>query len=162
MHTISEFGLNTIKKFEGLRLNAYQCPAGVYTIGYGSTRFPDGSCVSMFDKLHDEVEATELLKSTVQAYEQCINDALPNLNQNQFDALVSFTYNIGTGAFLSSTLLKLAKVNAQDSGIRNEFMRWNRAAGRILPGLQARRSEEAKLYFSLNNVQRNADFASLY
>ena len=151
MHTISEFGLNTIKIFEGLRLDAYQCPAGVYTIGYGSTRFPDGSCVRMYDKLHDDAEATDLLKYTVQAYEQCINDALPNLNQNQFDALVSFTYNIGIGAFLASTLLKLAKVNAQDPGIRNEFLRWNIAGGKILAGLQARRSEEARLYFSLNN-----------
>jgi lysozyme len=151
MHTISEFGLNTIKKFEGLRLEAYQCPAGVYTIGYGSTRFPDGSCVCMYDKLHAEAEATELLKYTVQAYEQCINDALPNLNQNQFDALVSFTYNIGIGAFLASTLLKLAKVNAQDPRIRNEFLRWNIAGGKILAGLQTRRSEEARLYFSLNN-----------
>ena len=151
MHTISEFGLNTIKKFEGLRLEAYQCPAGVYTIGYGSTRFPDGSCVRMYDKLHDDDEATDLLKYTVQAYEQCINDALPNLNQNQFDALVSFTYNIGIGAFLASTLMKLAKVNAQDPGIRNEFLRWNIAGGKILAGLQARRSEEARLYFSLNN-----------
>ena len=151
MHTISEFGLNTIKKFEGLRLEAYQCPAGVPTIGYGSTRFPDGARVSIYDKLHAEAEATELLKYTVQAYEQCINDALPNLNQNQFDALVSFTYNIGIGAFLASTLLKLAKVNAQDPGIRNEFLRWNIAGGKILAGLQARRSEEARLYFSLNN-----------
>jgi lysozyme len=151
MHTISEFGLNTIKKFEGLRLEAYQCPAGVYTIGYGSTRFPDGARVSIYDKLYTEAEAAELLKYTVLAYERCINDALPNLNQNQFDALVSFAYNIGTGAFLASTLLKLAKVNAQDPGIRNEFMRWNIAGGKILAGLQAKRSEEARLYFSLNN-----------
>lgn len=152
MHTISEFGLNTIKKFEGLRLEAYQCPAGVYTIGYGSTRFPDGSRVSIYDKLHAETEAAKLLKYTVQAYEQCINDALPNLNQNQFDALVSFTYNIGIGAFMASTLLKLAKVNARDPGIRNEFMRWNIAGGRVLAGLQTRRSEEARLYFSFNNA----------
>jgi lysozyme len=75
----------------------------------------------------------------------------PNLNQNQFDALVSFTHNIGIGAFLASTLLKLAKVNAQDPGIRNEFLRWNVAGGKILAGLQTRRSEEARLYFSLNN-----------
>lgn len=148
MRNITEFGLHTIKKFEGLRLNAYQCPAGVYTIGYGSTKFPDGSCVCMYDKLHTEVEATELLKYTVLAYERCINDALPNLNQNQFDALVSFIYNIGIGAFMGSTLLKLAKVNAQDPGIRNEIMRWNIAGGKILAGLQTRRSEEARLYFS--------------
>ena len=148
MRTISEFGLHIIKKFEGLRLEAYQCPAGVYTIGYGSTRFPDGSCVCMYDKLYTKAEAVELLKYTVLAYERCINDALPNLNQNQFDALVSFAYNIGIGAFLASTLLKLAKVNAQDPGIRNEFMRWNIAGGRVLAGLQTRRSEEARLYFS--------------
>ena len=148
MRTISEFGLILIKKFEGLRLNAYPCPAGVPTIGYGSTRFPDGTRVTIYDKLHSEVEATELLRCTLHEYELCINDILPNLRQEQFDALVSFTYNIGLTAFCSSTLLKLAKENSLDPNIFKEFQRWNLTSGKILPGLQARRMEEARHYFS--------------
>lgn len=149
MRSTSAQGLAIIKKHEGLRLSSYLCPAGVPTIGYGSTRHPDGRKVLLGEKLNSEKEATQLLLATLQTYEAAINRHLPNLNQCQFDALVSFTYNVGTGAFIKSTLLKKAKVNPADPSILDEFQKWVRGGGKVLPGLVTRRREEANLYFSL-------------
>ena len=149
MRSTSAQGLAIIKKHEGLRLSSYLCPAGVPTIGYGSTRYPDGRKVILGEKLSSEKEATQLLLATLQSFEAAVNRHLPNLNQCQFDALVSFTYNVGTGAFIKSTLLKKAKVNPADPSILDEFQKWVRGGGRVLPGLVTRRREEANLYFSL-------------
>jgi lysozyme len=149
MRSTSKLGLDIIKKHEGLRLNAYLCPASVVTIGYGNTRYPDGSKVKMGDKLDNEQEATSLLLAAMKSYEDAVNRHLPNINQCQFDALVSFCYNVGTGAFIKSTLLKKAKANAADPSIVDEFNKWVRGGGKVLPGLVTRRREEAKLYFSL-------------
>ena len=152
MRSTSAQGLAIIKKHEGLRLSAYLCPAGVPTIGYGSTRYPNGKKVLLGEKLSNESEATSLLLATLEPFEAAVNKHLPNLNQCQFDALVSFTYNVGTGAFIKSTLLKKAKVNPADPSILDEFQKWVRGGGRVLPGLVTRRKEEAKLYFSLCNI----------
>lgn len=149
MRSTSANGLAIIKKHEGLRLSSYLCPAGVPTIGYGSTRYPDGRKVILGEKLSSEKEATQLLLATLQSFEAAVNRHLPNLNQCQFDALVSFTYNVGTGAFIKSTLLKKAKVNPADPSILDEFQKWVRGGGKVLPGLVTRRREEANLYFSL-------------
>jgi lysozyme len=149
MRSTSAIGLNLIKKFEGLRLSSYLCAAGVATIGYGSTRYPNGKKVILGEKLSGEKEATQLLLSTLDPYEAAVNKHLPNINQCQFDALVSFAYNVGTGAFIKSTLLKKAKVNNADPSILDEFLRWNKAAGKKIDGLTNRRREEANLYFSL-------------
>lgn len=151
MRSTSSLGLNLIKKYEGLRLSAYLCPASVVTIGYGSTRYPNGKKVILGEKLSGEKEATQLLLSTLDPYEAAVNKHLPNINQCQFDALVSFCYNVGTGAFIKSTLLKKAKVNNADPSILDEFLRWNKAAGKVMNGLTNRRREEANLYFSLCN-----------
>ena len=149
MRSTSAQGLAIIKKHEGLRLSSYLCPAGVPTIGYGNTRHPDGRKVVLGEKLSSEKEATQLLLASLESFEAAVNRHLPNLNQCQFDALVSFTYNVGTGAFIKSTLLKKAKVNAADPSIVDEFQKWVRGGGKVLPGLVTRRREEANLYFSL-------------
>ena len=152
MRSISAAGLEFIKKFEGLRLSAYHCPAGIVTIGYGSTRYPDGRLVMISDELNSEEEATQLLLSTISIYENAVNENLSNVNQNQFDALVSFTYNVGVQAFSESTLLEKAKINVNDLSIYDEFKRWNKASGMVLAGLTKRRMEEANLYSLIPNV----------
>jgi lysozyme len=149
MRSTSLLGLNLIKKYEGLRLSSYLCPAGVPTIGYGSTRHPNGKKVLLGEKLNNEKEATQLLLATLSPYEDAVNKHLPNINQCQFDALVCFAYNVGTGALIKSTLLKKAKANNADPSILDEFLRWNKAGGKVLAGLTNRRREEANLYFSL-------------
>jgi lysozyme len=148
MRSTSINGLKIIKAYEGLRLSAYLCPAKVVTIGYGSTRYPDGRKVLMGEKLVNEAMATQLLLATLEPFESVVNKSLPNLNQYQFDALVSLCYNIGGSAFGRSTLVRKAKVNANDPSIADEFMRWNKAGGKVLQGLTTRRAAEAKLYFT--------------
>ena len=147
MRSTSAAGLALIKKYEGLKIKAYLCPAKVATIGYGSTRYPNGKRVEINDKLTNEAEATQLLLSTLNAFETAVNKNLPNINQCQFDALVSLCYNIGGASFAKSTLVRKAKVNPNDPSILDEFMRWNKAGGKVLAGLTTRRAEEAKLYF---------------
>jgi lysozyme len=147
MRSTSAAGLALIKKYEGLKIKAYLCPAKVATIGYGSTRYPNGKRVEINDKLTNEAEATQLLLSTLNAFETVVNKNLPNVNQCQFDALVSLCYNIGGASLAKSTLVRKAKVNANDPSILDEFMRWNKAGGKPLAGLTTRRAEEAKLYF---------------
>jgi lysozyme len=104
------------------------------------------------EKLTGEKEATQLLLSTLDPFEAAVNKHLPNLNQCQFDALVCFAYNVGTGALVKSTLMRKAKANAADPSILDEFLRWNKAGGKVLSGLTNRRREEANLYFSLCNI----------
>ena len=135
-------GIALIKEFEGLRLKAYQCPGGVWTIGYGHTAgVKPGMLIS-------KAQAEEYLKADLIAFERYLNGLGLALNQNQFDALVSFIYNVGTGNFSSSTLLRKIRVNPQDNSIMDEFLRWVYSKGRVLPGLQRRRLAEMKLYFS--------------
>ena len=135
-------GIALIKEFEGLRLKAYKCPGGVWTIGYGHTAgVKPGMVIS-------EAQAEEYLKADLIAFERYLNGLGLALNQNQFDALVSFIYNVGTGNFSSSTLLRKIRVNPQANSIMDEFLRWVYSKGRVLPGLQRRRLDEMKLYFS--------------
>lgn len=138
----SQRGINLIKEHEGLRLEAYRCPAGIYTIGYGHT-----AGVRRGDVI-DERRAEYLLTEDLKKFEAVVNQECPGINQNQFDALVSFTFNVGTSNFLKSTLLKCVKANPQNVNIRYEFSRWNKANGTVLSGLIRRRRAEADLYFS--------------
>ena len=135
-------GIALIKEFEGLRLKAYQCPGGVWTIGYGHTAdVKPGIVIS-------KAQAEEYLKADLIAFERYLNGLGLALNQNQFDALVSFIYNVGTGNFSNSTLLRKVRANPQENSIMDEFLRWVYSKGRVLPGLQRRRLAEMKLYFS--------------
>lgn len=138
----SKNGIDLIARHEGLRLKAYRCPAGILTIGYGHTgNVREGQTIT-------EDYAKYLLASDLSTAENAVNRQNLNINQNQFDALVSFVFNVGSGNFLKSTLLKKIKVNPNDTLIAAEFDRWNKAAGKVLPGLVKRRLDEAKLYFS--------------
>lgn len=144
---ISEKGLNLIKSFEGLMLNPYLCSAGKPTIGWGSTYYPDGKKVTLQDKEITEEKAFEILEYIANKdFGSNINKVVKvPLNQNQFDALVSFAYNIGNANFNWSTLLK--KLNKSDYiGASNEFLRWNYSNGKVLNGLTKRRKSEKELF----------------
>ena len=133
-------GIDMIKHFEGLELNAYQCAAGVWTIGYGHTKgVQKGMVIS-------EETAFEMLVEELGEYEDYINTLVTvELNQNQFDAMVSWVYNLGGGNLKASTLLKV--LNAGDyAGVPAQMMRWNKAGGKVLEGLTRRRQAEADLF----------------
>lgn len=138
----SQRGINQIKQHEGLRLEAYRCPAGVFTIGYGHT-----AGVRRGDVI-DERRAEQLLADDLKRFEAVVNRECPGINQNQFDALVSFTFNLGETNLRKSTLLKCVKANPDGQNIYTEFLRWNKSKGEVLPGLIRRRKAEADLYFS--------------
>jgi len=136
-------GIELIKSFEGLKLNAYICPAGVPTIGYGTTRV-NGQPVQMGSVI-TESQASGYLKSDLQQFESAVNAAVKvPLTQNQFDALVSLCFNIGTAGFEKSTLLRLVNSNPSDPTIQQAFEAWKNAGGK--PILLDRRKREYRLY----------------
>lgn len=146
---INQKGLELIKSHEGLMLKPYLCPAGVPTIGYGATYYPYGERVTMDDKAITEEYAETLLKTMLSRYEEGVDRyVLKGISSNQFSALVSFAYNVGLGALKSSTLLRRVNVNPNNPNIEYQFLRWNKAGGKVLNGLSRRRKEESKLYFS--------------
>jgi lysozyme len=146
---LSQRGLELIKSFEGLKLKPYLCPASIPTLGYGNTYYPDGTKVKLTDPAITQEKAEELLKFLVVAYEKAVDSfCRDDISQSQFDALTSFAYNVGTGNLQKSTLIKKVNANPQDPTIRAEFMKWNKAAGKVLLGLTRRRTAEANLYFS--------------
>ena len=142
----SDMGLSLIKSFEGFSARPYRCPAGIPTIGYGATYYPDGRRVTMQDRPVTEADATAMLRSMLASYEAGVNRYVQvPLTQGQFDALVSFAYNLGLSALKNSTLLRL--VNARDwRGAAAQFGRWNRAGGKVLPGLTRRREAERQMF----------------
>ena len=146
---ISKKGLDLIKKYEGLSISPYLCPAGVPTIGYGATYYPGGRKVKMSDNAITESYAESLLLTMLTRYEDGVDRYVQvEINENQFDALVSFAYNLGLGALKSSTLLKKINSDPCDENISYQFNRWTKAGGRVLMGLVKRRKEESELYFS--------------
>lgn len=146
---LDEKGYQLIAEFEGLRLSPYLCSAGVPTIGYGSTFYPSGKKVTMQDKPITQATALWMLKETANKFAVEVDKlVIPTLKQNQFNAIVSFAFNLGTSALGKSTLLKKVNANPNDPTIRNEFAKWNKAGGRVLDGLTKRRTKEANLYFS--------------
>jgi lysozyme len=146
---LSQNGLTLIKKFEGFRSHPYLCSAGIPTIGYGSTYYENGVRVKLSDSPISEEWAEELLKKNVVHYDVAVNSLTrDDITQNQYDALVSFAYNVGVTNFKNSTLLKRVNANPKDPNITNQFMKWIRAGGRVIKGLILRRREEVQLYFS--------------
>jgi lysozyme len=142
-------GIELIKAFEGFRSKPYKCPAGIPTIGYGATFYPGGKKVTMADAPITEEQGTELLQSMLVNFEKYVDSyCRDDINQNQFDALVSFAYNLGPANLKSSTLLKKVNANPEDETIRVEFMKWVKAGGKTLQGLVKRRTAEADLYFT--------------
>ncbi len=144
---ISKSGIELIKRFEGLRLKAYQDSVGVWTIGYGCTQPVDGKKVGPGMQI-DQATADRLLKCGVVQYEQGVNQLVKvRIIQGQFDALVSFAYNLGLRSLSTSTLLK--KLNAGDKqGAADEFGKWINAGGKRLDGLIARRAAEREMFLS--------------
>lgn len=138
---ISRNGIEFIKKEEGLVLNAYLCPANVWTIGYGHT-----NSVKKGDKITEE-QAEDFLVNDLLYSERIVNKMVKvKLNQNQYDALVSFVFNVGSGNFINSTLLKKLNAGAKSDEICVELRRWVFSKGKKLPVLVARRQRECELY----------------
>ena len=130
--------IQAVKQFEGLRLKAYRCPAGIWTIGYGHTRgVKAGQQIT-------RAQADSLLIGDLLPFVQYVNKLGVCKTQGQFDALVDFAYNLGTAALGSSTLLRLIRINADDASICKEFRRWVYSGGKILAGLKKRREWECK------------------
>lgn len=134
-------GIELIKMSEGLRLETYADSVGILTIGYGHTRTATPGM-----KITEAMAETLLLGDLCQC-EMTLSSLDLKLNQNQFDACVSFIFNLGGGNFKNSTLLKKIKVNPNDPSIADEFLRWDKAGGKVLAGLTVRRQAEASLYF---------------
>ena len=138
-----------IKEFEGFRADPYRCPAGIATIGYGSTRYANGTPVTMDDASISEADAEALVLATLNTeYVAAVNRYVTtDINQNQFDALVDFCYNAVAKNLQTSTLLRL--LNGGDfDGAANEFGKWVHGGGQVLPGLERRREAEKDLFCS--------------
>jgi lysozyme len=142
--------INLIKLFEGYKPKAYLCPAGVVTIGFGSTMYTDGRKIKISDTINEQ-QGNELLMWELKNKSIALHGL--NLKQNQFDSCLSFIYNLGIGAFAKSTLKKKILLNPNDASIKDEFMKWNKArvGGQLieLKGLTRRRIAEAELYFKI-------------
>lgn len=136
----SNKGLQLIRDFEGCVLTAYKCPAGVWTIGYGHTRG-----VKPGDKISRSL-AEDYLLSDVRSVERQLNTLLPELEQQQFDALVSFVFNLGWTKFTSSTLLKRIQAHSGDQAVCEQLLRWVYSGKTPLPGLMRRRVAEANMW----------------
>ncbi len=131
-----------IKSYEGFYSNTYKCPAGVLTIGYGTTRT---ECVNKGTCTNEE--ATQWLKEDINTFAKAIKDKGLTLKQHEFDALVSFAYNCGTGALFESTLWKNVKAGVRtESLIKSYFQAWCYGGGKKLPGLYSRRTKEANMF----------------
>lgn len=137
---ISELAKTKIKEYEGCRLTAYKCPAGILTIGYGHTKgVQSGMSIT-------PEQADFYLNEDISLVEKQIRENMPQLPQCQYDAVVSFVFNLGWPKFSNSTLCRKIKANHNDPSIPAEIKRWVYASGQILPGLVKRRAWEAKRY----------------
>lgn len=155
---ISKAGLNLIKEFEGIRLESYKCPAGIWTLGIGHTSAAGPPKVEPGMRITVQ-EAYDILNRDLDQYEAAVNKYVKvPLTQNQFDALVSFVYNVGVGAFQKSTLLK--KLNAgQYNAVPGELMKWTKAGGKELAGLVRRRRAEAALWRGVDETASVDEYA---
>lgn len=143
--TTSKVGIDLISSFEDTKLKAYDDGVGVWTIGTGTTIYPDGRKVKKGDTCTQD-QAKAYFVHDLKRFEASVNNLVKvPLSQNQFDALVSLAYNIGTDAFAGSTLLK--KLNAKDyQGAADQFPLWNKGGGKVLNGLVRRRTAERALF----------------
>ncbi len=145
---IDKVGIDLITKFEGLKLKPYLCSAKVPTIGFGSTRYENGVKVKLSDPEITKERAIQLFANTLTQYEEAVDDyTTDKVNQNQFNALVSFCYNVGANAFKNSTLLKIVNTNVNSEKIKEQFLKWVKANGKTIQGLVNRRNAESELYY---------------
>ena len=146
---LNQTGYDLIKQFEGLRLKPYRSSANIATIGYGSTYYENGIKEQMSDPPITGARAEVLLKNVADRFAQKVANLLKKpVTQNQFNALVSFAFNVGSGALASSTLLKLVNANPNDANIAKEFLKWNKVNKVPVQGLTNRRIKESALYFT--------------
>jgi lysozyme len=154
--TLSPKGEQLIKGFEALRLKPYYDDANIPTIGWGTTRYEDGKAVTIRDRMITKERADQLFRFEAQAKSYSLAEALHHhnikLNQNQFDSLVSFAYNVGIGGLLTSTLFRLIEIDPGNPEIRGAFLMWVKITvhGKkvVSQGLVSRRKKEADYYFS--------------
>lgn len=139
--------LGLIRHFESLALKAYLCPANVPTIGYGTTIYPNGRKIKLGEVCTAE-QASDYLKHDLAYFEKMVDAyTRDDISQQQFDAMVSFCYNVGAANLKASTLLREINTNPLDTArIKAQFLRWNRGGGQVLKGLTRRRNAEAYLY----------------
>lgn len=143
--SISPSGIDLIRNFESLRLNAYDDGVGVWTIGYGTTKYPNGIRVKKGDTCTLD-QAKAYMQNDLKSFEQTVNNTVKvPLNQNQFDALVSLAYNIGSTAFKNSTLVKRLNEGNYNAAA-NQFNVWVNAGGKRMQGLVNRRAAERTLF----------------
>jgi len=146
---LSDKGYELIKRFEGFSDRPYKCPAGISTIGYGNTYYPNGTKVKITDKQITREYANEILAHIADEFaEDVLKLVKSKITVNQLNALTSFAYNVGVANLAKSTLLKLVNINPNDGNIAKEFLKWNKAGGKILNGLTNRRIAESALYFT--------------
>lgn len=150
---LNNVGYLLICKFEGLSLTPYLCPAKIPTIGYGNTYYPNGKRVTMLDRAITKQEAFDMFKIIADEFAIKLSKLITSkVNQNQFNALVSFAYNVGIYGFANSTLLKKVNNNPEDLTIKNEFLKWTKGGGKVLKGLVNRREIESQLYYEKSNL----------
>ena len=143
---LSKFGFTALKSHEGWSSNPYLDVAKIPTIGYGFTYYPNGKKVTMADNPMSKEEGDRILRKILADFEDAINDlVVVPLTQNQFDALVSFVYNVGINAFKNSTLLRELNMGRYEKAA-DQFARWNKAGGRVVQGLVNRRRAERSLF----------------
>lgn len=129
-------GYMMITEFEGFSSKPYLCSAKMATIGYGNTFYKDGKKVTMIDEPITKIEAFEMFKDIADKFAKRVSDCVKTpLNQNQFNSLVSFTYNVGVANFMNSTLLKKVNANHNDLDIRTQFLRWDKVGTKKIAGL---------------------------
>jgi len=141
-------GYLLICEFEGFSAKPYLCPAKLATIGFGNTFYGDGRKVTMVDPPITRAEAFDMFKGIADKFAKRVSACVTSpLNQNQFNSLVSFAYNVGVANFMRSTLLKKVNANHNDPEIRTQFLRWDKVGTKKLAGLTKRRAYEADNYF---------------
>jgi len=142
---VNKAGRDLIKQYEGCKLKAYKCPAGLWTISWGLTFYPDGTKVKEGDVITQQ-QAEDYFNAIVDDFAKGVDVLVKsNVTANNFSAIVSFAFNVGMGNFRRSTLLRKVNANPKDPSIRAEFMKWTRANNVVLKGLVRRREAEAKL-----------------
>jgi lysozyme len=148
INELDENGFAFLADHEGLRLSVYADSVGVFTIGYGSTYYADGTHVAKGDPDITKEQAQQLFNDTSKQYADAVSlSTKPALTQNQFNALFSLCYNIGTGGFKNSTVLKV--INGEsDADLRDSWLLWDKAGGKVNSGLNQRRIDEYDLYMS--------------
>jgi lysozyme len=147
---LNEKGYDLIKQFEGYSDRPYLCPAGIPTIGFGNTYYPNGIKVKLTDKQITRDYANEMLQYVADNFANDVLKVIKSIiTQNQLNALTAFAYNLGMTNFRNSSLLKKVNANPHDPTIKEEFLKWNKSNGKILQGLINRRRAESNLYFEI-------------